>query len=130
MVQERGWVSLRSRPVVRRLVLVLFLAGMGAILYLVLLSSPVSADLTLNLAGDWPPVNSVTLVYSRGKGDEALREVRWFPDGPRESMNDTPRLSPGSYHVVVTVLTDSGSRRFARSVQHARGGRSRIDLRF
>jgi len=130
MVSERGWSSIRSRPVLRRLALVGLLAGFGAIAYHLLTSAPVTANVEVRLDGEWPTVSSITLVYSEAQGEDPLREVRLFPEERASSMNDAPRLAPGMYDVQVTVVTPGGSRSFVRQLQHARGGKSRIDLRF
>jgi hypothetical protein len=130
MVSERGWSSLRSRPVLRRLALVGLLAGFGAIAYFLLTRSPVTADVEVRLDGEWPAVSSITLVYSGIQDDEPLREVRWFPEDRAAALSDAPRLVPGTYDVQVTVITTDGSRSFDRQLEHSRGGMSRIDLRF
>lgn len=114
----------------RRLALVGLLAGLGAIVYHLLTSSPVTADVEVNLDGEWPSVRSITLVYSQPREEDPLREVRWFPVDRASSMSDAPRLVPGTYDVQVTVVTAGGARSFVRQLEHARGGKSRIDLRF
>jgi hypothetical protein len=116
--------------VLRRLALVGLLVGLGAIVYHLLTGSPVTADVEVNLDGEWPAVRSITLVYSQPREEDPLREVRWFPGDRTSGMSDAPRLVPGTYDVQVTVVTSDGSRSFARRLEHARGGKSRIDLRF
>ncbi len=130
MTSERGWSSLRSRPVLRRVALVCLLVGFGAIAYHLLRIAPVTADVEVRLDGEWPAVSSITLVYSGAGGDEALRQVEWFPEDSAAAMSDAPRLVPGAYEVQVTVITPDGPRSFVRQLEHARGGKSRIDLRF
>ena len=114
----------------RRLALVGLLAGFGAIAYHVLTSTPVTADVEVRLDGKWPAVNSITLVYSEPREDDPLREVRWYPEKRAAAMSDAPRLAPGTYDLRVTVVTSGGSRSFVQQLEHARGGKSRIDLRF
>jgi hypothetical protein len=116
--------------VLRRLALVGLLAGLGAIVYHLLTSSPVTADVEVNLDGEWPAVSSITLVYSQAREGDPLREVRWFPGSGASGWRDAPRLVPGTYDVQVIVVTSDGSRSFVKQLEHARGGKSRIDLRF
>jgi hypothetical protein len=116
--------------VLRRLALVGLLAGLGAIVYHLLTGSPVTADVEVNLDGEWPAVRSITMVYSQPREEGPLREVRLFPEDRTSGMSDAPRLVPGTYDVQVTVVTSDGSRSFVRQLEHARGGKSRIDLRF
>ena len=130
MTSERGWSSLASRPVLRRLALVGLLAGFGAIAYHLLTSSPVTGDVEVRLDGEWPEVSSITLVYSEASGEDPLREVRWYPQDRASPLSDAPRLAPGTYDVQVTVVTASGRRSFVRQLTHSRGTKSRIDLRF
>lgn len=108
--------------------LVLFVAGLGVIVWRLLGLSPVVSDVDLNFEGEWPAVRLVTLVYT--DGDEVLRKVSRLSPGPGNGWRDTPRLSPGTYEVEVTVVTDEGRREYVRTLEHARGTRSRIDLRY
>jgi hypothetical protein len=130
MASTRGWDEIRSRPGVRRAVLVLLLVGLGAIVAHVIASSPVQADVEVRLGGEWPAVESVTLVYRAAREEEALRSVRWFPDARTTGLTDSPRLAPGTYRVEVTVDTREGPRSYVRELEHRRGGRCRMDLRY
>ena len=114
MDSGRGWSSLRSRPVLRRLALVGLLAGLGAIAYHLLTSSPVTADVEVRLDGEWPAVRSITLVYSQPREDDPLREVRWFPGDRDSGMSDEPRLVPGTSVVLRTGDKNRPEMRFLR----------------
>jgi hypothetical protein len=120
----------RSRPAARRIALVVLVVGLGGVFAHVMSRSPVTSSLELELDGKWPPVRSVTLVYSLPPDEQEIRRVSWFPDTVSAPLLDSPRLVPGRYEVTVTVVTEDGSRRYARQLEHGRGSRSRFDLRF
>lgn len=130
MTRRGGWEAFRTRPGVRRIALVALLACLGAIAWFALSRSPVQADLEVHLEGEWPPISSVTLVYSELHDAQTLRQVRLFPTGPAKRITDRPHLTPGTYNLAVTVVTASGAREYVQSIEHERGARSRIDLRF
>ncbi len=120
----------RTRPWARRLAATVLVAGLGAVAWYVMGSTPVESQVEVQLTGGWPKVGYVDLVYFPDEGWDPQRKVRAFPSPGAFTVTDAPTLVAGPYRLEITVEHAGGVKRFTRDVKLERSATTTLDLRF